>query len=205
MSGNDSTADSFADWVANLKNGDGEAQSKLFHRYFECMSRYSERRLTRASKRIAGGEDVALSAINSFINGVKADRFPKLQSDTDLWKLLVVISSRKAMRYNERQHAEKRGGGQVRGESVFMTPGDQSAQFALAEAAQAPEDFEQALEASAEELLARLDDESLKTIVLLKMQGLENDEVAKHLGCVPRTIRRKLELIRSCWEGSDEG
>ena len=50
-------------------------------------------------------------------------------------------------------------------------------------------------------LLDSLDDETLKTIVLDKMEGFSNEEIARKLGCVRRTIDRKLARIRDQWKG----
>jgi DNA-directed RNA polymerase specialized sigma24 family protein len=49
-------------------------------------------------------------------------------------------------------------------------------------------------------LLARLDDETLRSLVVWKMEGYTNEEIASKLGCVTRTIERKLRLIREIWE-----
>jgi DNA invertase Pin-like site-specific DNA recombinase len=44
-------------------------------------------------------------------------------------------------------------------------------------------------------LLDRLNDETLKRIAVLKMQGSTIDEIADELGCARRTVNRKLDLI----------
>ncbi len=53
-------------------------------------------------------------------------------------------------------------------------------------------------------LLGRLRDDSLRAVAVLRMEGCTNDEVALRLGCSPRTIARKIELIRRSWLGEDE-
>ena len=45
-------------------------------------------------------------------------------------------------------------------------------------------------------LLDSLGDETLRTVALLKMEGRSHAEIAKKLGCVPRTVERKLRSIR---------
>ena len=49
-------------------------------------------------------------------------------------------------------------------------------------------------------LLDRLGDEGLRAVALAKMEGYTNEEVAARLGCVPRTVERKLRMIRKAWE-----
>ena len=50
-----------------------------------------------------------------------------------------------------------------------------------------------------QELLARLGNLELRSIAVWKMEGYSNEEVAAKLGCVPRTVERKLGLIRTLW------
>jgi DNA-directed RNA polymerase specialized sigma24 family protein len=49
-------------------------------------------------------------------------------------------------------------------------------------------------------LLGRLGDPELESVALLKMEGYTVEEIAERLGCVSRTIKRKLRLIRGVWE-----
>ena len=53
-------------------------------------------------------------------------------------------------------------------------------------------------------LLDLLQDEDLRSIALLKMEGYTNEEIAKRLQCVPRTVERKLERIREKWSQESE-
>ena len=53
-------------------------------------------------------------------------------------------------------------------------------------------------------LLDRLDDEELKKVALYKMEGYSNEEIARAMDCVVRTIERKLARIREKWE-SEQG
>ena len=49
-------------------------------------------------------------------------------------------------------------------------------------------------------LLDTLPDEQLKSITIWKMQGYSPEEIAEKLGCVRRTVNRRLALIRTLWE-----
>jgi DNA-directed RNA polymerase specialized sigma24 family protein len=46
-------------------------------------------------------------------------------------------------------------------------------------------------------LLAHLQDPKLRAVAVWKMEGYTIEEIAAKLGCVPRTIERKLATIRS--------
>jgi DNA-directed RNA polymerase specialized sigma24 family protein len=49
-------------------------------------------------------------------------------------------------------------------------------------------------------LVGQLRDPELEQVALLKMDGYSLEEIAARLGCVPRTVRRRLQLIRHIWE-----
>jgi len=50
-----------------------------------------------------------------------------------------------------------------------------------------------------EHLLSKLDDERLRRIAVMKLDGLTNDEIAERLQCATRTVQRKMDLIRDQW------
>jgi RNA polymerase sigma factor (sigma-70 family) len=55
---------------------------------------------------------------------------------------------------------------------------------------------------AAEELRRLLDllgDRNLEALAVMKMEGRKNSEIADRQGCSPRTIERRLELVRKKW------
>ena len=50
-----------------------------------------------------------------------------------------------------------------------------------------------------ERLLASLDSDDLRQVAILKMEGFTNAEIAERLDCAPRTVDRRLQLIRDLW------
>ena len=55
------------------------------------------------------------------------------------------------------------------------------------------------------DLFARLGDPLLERIFLLKLAGYDHAEIARELGCVRRTVQRKLLVIRELWEAGEGG
>src|SRR5689334_22900261 len=100
---------SVANWLVLLKEGDSAAAQALWERYFPRMVALARKRLQGARRREADEEDVALSAFDSFWRGAREGRFPHLTDRDDLWRLLVVITARKALDLLERQGRKKRG------------------------------------------------------------------------------------------------
>jgi DNA-directed RNA polymerase specialized sigma24 family protein len=104
---------------------------------------------------------------------------------------------RKAINLANYQGRKSRGGGRVNS----LTDLDLAGAEAIFGAEPSPELAAQMTE-ECQRLLARLPDESLRTVALWKMEGYTNTEIAARLGCVPQTVERKLRAIRTVW--SDE-
>jgi DNA-directed RNA polymerase specialized sigma24 family protein len=195
-----SDQDHITQWIDGLKAGDQESARKLWEGYFHKLVRLVERKLPAQARRTFDEEDVALSAFKSFCFGVAEERFPDLSDRGNLWAVLVVIATRKVQAYVSTQNRLKRGGGQVRGDSVFLgQEAEELAGFdALAGREPTPAFLVQAGEAC-EQLLAVLGDDTLRTIAVLKMQGFTIDEIAAQVGCTKRAVERRLEIIRRTW------
>jgi DNA-directed RNA polymerase specialized sigma24 family protein len=121
-----------------------------------------------------------------------------------LWALLVTITLRKARNAANRHRAAGRdcrreqeaaprdeagcpGWALERMEASGPTP---------AEAAVLAEELERRLESLADPLLRR--------VALRRLEGHTNGEIAAEIGCVERTVERKLERIRDRWTGGDD-
>src|SRR5262245_55978508 len=112
-----SSEGSVSRWVTALKGGDPAAAQPLWERYHRQLVALARQRLQAARRRAADEEDVVQSAFHSFFDGVARGRFPQLDDRDNLWRLLVVITARKALDQLARDHAKRRGGGTVQGES----------------------------------------------------------------------------------------
>ena len=192
--------DVIAEWLERLRDGDARAADVIWDEYFSRLVRLAERRMRSLRRRSLGEEDVALSAMKSFLLGAQQGKYPDVKDGVDLWKLLVVMTARKIVAHQRRNNAQKRGGGRLRGESVFFNADDTS-RGGMNEVLGSQPSPELATEFAEtfEDMLDRLDDQILKTIVVEKLEGFTNREIAQHLDCTERTIERKLERIRVSW------
>jgi DNA-directed RNA polymerase specialized sigma24 family protein len=175
---------------------------EIWTRYFHRLAALARGKVRERTRRVTDEEDVALSAFDSFFRGVEQGRFPQLNDHDDLWQVLMVLTERKAIDAIRRQTAEKRGGGEVRGESVFLKPDGTADHQGLEKAADSEPSPELVVQFAEEclAMLSRLQDAELQEVALLKMEGYTNDEIAQKLGRVTRSIERKLQTIRKIWE-----
>lgn len=188
-------------WIRQLGEGDEGAAQNIWNRYYAQLVSLARRKLRSDHRRMADEEDVALSAFNSFYQGVAAGRFPKLDDRQDLWKLLVTITARKAISYARHEQRQKRGGGRVRGESVLLgadSSGHAGDIDAVVGAEPTPE-FAALVAEECRRLLDCLDSEPLRQIAMMKLEGYNNSEIAEKLDCARETVQRKLLRIRQLW------
>jgi DNA-directed RNA polymerase specialized sigma24 family protein len=189
---------SISRFLDGLKAGDSAAADALWQRYCGQLIRLARRQLPSPARRVADEEDVALSAFNSLCLGARRNRFPALSDRDSLWRLLVFITRQKSADLIAHTKRLKRGGGKVRGHSALVGKNESASAGS----------FDQFVDQSPgpatlniwveqyKRLLDRLDDEKLKQIAELSVQGHTIEEIAKKLGLARSTIHRKLGLIR---------
>lgn len=196
-----SSENSVSHWIEGLKQGDPQAAQPLWEKYFQQMVNLARGRLRGLPRRMADEEDVALSAFDSFCRGVERGNFPRLDDRNDLWQVLVMITARKASDLVQHERRQKRGGGLVRGESVFGPREDQGG-GGLQEVvgAEPTPEFAVQVAEEMEKMLELLGDETLRKIALWKLENCTHQEIASRLGVSEETIRRKLHRIKRILE-----
>jgi DNA-directed RNA polymerase specialized sigma24 family protein len=188
-------------WLDQAQAGDTEAAQQLWQRYFDRLVRLARGKLRGSPRGMADEEDVALSAFDSFYQGVEQGRFPRLCDRDNLWSLLVVITARKAGKVKRDASRQKRSGTRAGDEA-----GSDRDNLKLDEVIgrePSPEFAAQVAE-ECQRLLASLKDDVARAVALCKMEGYTNEEIAQKLDCAARTVERKLSVIRGRWEKESE-
>jgi DNA-directed RNA polymerase specialized sigma24 family protein len=193
--------DSVTQWLSALADGDADAAQKLWERYFASLMRLAEARLPPQARRASDEEDVALSALNSFFQGIKRRRFPQLHDRHDLWRLLLVITARKAQAHVRHQTRLKRGAGRILGESALAGgPGPPGIEQIIG--TEPTPELVSCMMEDYGRLLNQLGDNTLRQVALLKVEGFTVEEIAQRLGCARRSVERRLRLIRKTWSAA---
>ena len=199
-------ADELVQLLDKVRQGDDDAIGMLWQDYFQQLVRIASKRLPANLRRTGDEEDIALSAFHSFIAGIRKDRFPDLSGPDNLWGLLITLTGRKVHAHLRHQTRQKRGGGAVRGESIFIDE-DGAARGGgiggvMGEHQSA--DVRAELAEACDGLLDQLPDEQLKQIAILRMDGFLVDEIAQRLELSKRAVERRLQLIRKTWTENAE-
>lgn len=178
-------------WLGQLKAGDPAAAGPLWERYFPKLVALARARLAGFPCRAADEEDVALSAFDSFCRDAASGRLPRLDDRDDLWRVLLLVTGQKALDLVRRETAAKRGG----------KSGAEAFGVAVLAGAEPTPEFAALVADEFRRLIGLLPDADLRALAVWKMEGWSNDEVAERWGCVPRTVERRLKVIRSLWAG----
>lgn len=192
-------------WIWQLKAGNYEAAQRLWERYYLRLVALARKKLQASPRRVEDEEDEALSDFDSFCLAAAAGRLPRLDDRNDLWRFLIMITARKAF-VVKHQNRQQCGG------EAFVAPDYQNGQDSSpnhdgleqivgpaptpAFAAQVSEEYQR--------LLDLLNDLELRNVAVWKMEGHTTEDIARMLGCVPRTVERKLRVIRSLWNGEGQ-
>lgn len=180
-------------WLVQLQAGDPVAAEQLWQRYFQRLVGLARQRLRNAPRRVADEEDVALSAFDSFCRNAEQGRFPQLFDRDSLWRLLVVLTARKAAHQIRDEQRLKRGGGALQAaEEDSLLEQVLSREPSPAFAAEVAE--------QCQHLLQLLNDPELEAVARERMEGYSVEEIAGRLGFAARSIKRKLQMIRGIWE-----
>ncbi len=185
MASPNSADSSVTQWIAGLKEGKAESADRLWQRYFGRLVRLARKKLGAAPRRIADEEDVAAIVFRNLWQGAEEGRFPELRNRANLWPLLVVLTLRRVsdlLRYQKRRGCDDAPDELDRVISQEPTP-----------------EFEAMMIENMSRLIAMLDPVQ-RQVAQGKLEGRENADVARQLGCSERTVERKLQVIRRIWD-----
>jgi DNA-directed RNA polymerase specialized sigma24 family protein len=177
-------------WLGDLKTGGDAAAQHLWERYFQRLVHLARQKLQAARERraVEDEEDAALSAFDSFCRGVARGRFPRLTDRDDLWRILIVITVRKAYDQIARGNALARGGDKegVGGAGLDFVPGNEPTPEL---AAMVVDEYRR--------LRNALRDDALRQVLDLRLEGHKRREIADRMGLSHAAVARKLALIRN--------
>ena len=182
--------------IRMLKAGDRLAAQELWEAYFQKLIGLARARLSRVSTPIADAEDVALSAFDSFYRRAERGEFPRLEDRDDLWQLLFVLTVRKAINLVRYQGRQSRGSGRLVSLSDL-----EGLEADLVLSSEPSPEFAAEMVDECRRLLDLLPDATLRSVALWKLEGYSNGEIARRLGCVEKTVERKIRAIRDVWSG----
>lgn len=202
--------ESITAWIQQLKSGDAEAAQRLWENYFSRMVELARRKLSGTSRTVADEEDVALSAFNSFCLRAREGLFTSLTDRENLWPLLMVMTQNKSVDLIRHQNRRRRGGtgdASADADSHRRPVNEMADQLSDLLSREPNPEFAALMADELQQQLLQLDstgDPDLRKIAILKLEGCSTPEIATSIGCVRRSVERKLQVISAIWTANLE-
>jgi DNA-directed RNA polymerase specialized sigma24 family protein len=189
--------------IGRLKSGDAAAAQALWKAYLGRVIGLARAKFQGQPPALADEEDVAASAFASFFAAAEQDQFRQLRDREDLWQLLMLITSRKALDLIEREGRIKRGSGVRRvdreANQDSSRPDESEPDSGQAVDPTPSPDVQALVDEECRRLLDLLGEPQLRSIAVWKLEGYTDEEIARMLGRTVRTVQRKMQLIRAIW------
>ena len=182
-------------FLDQLRQGDPDAAEQVWLRSAPRILAIARKTLSHQPQRFTDSDDAAQSAFFSFWKRATRGDFAGDFNRENFWKLLTTITVRTALKHQQREKAQKRGGGRVYAESSLAGQGETPFRLDQALAQTPVHDFDMICE----DLLLQLDGD-LRSVALLKLTGHTHAETAELLDCSISSVERKLRLIRKAWQ-----
>jgi DNA-directed RNA polymerase specialized sigma24 family protein len=180
-------------WLGALQAGDAAAAQQLWERWFGRLTSLARARLQEMPA--AAEQEGALSAFESFYRHAQAGTVPQLADQDSLWRILLTVTARKAGHlFCDAGAATQTGGATALGPANEdnlldqLLSRDPTPEFA----AQITEEYRR--------FVGALANAELAAVALWCLEGDSVAEIAARLGYAPRSIKRKLQIVRGIWE-----
>lgn len=193
-------ADSITRMIRAVKSGDADALAPLWERYSQHLRRIARRVIFQSRLRAADEDDIVATTFQRLWRAAQRGQLDAVQGRESLSRLLSKMTTQGAIDLLRGEQRQCRGGGTVRGDSVFG--GDDSTGatgFASVPDDALPPDLVVMAEEETKALMRYLEDDQLASIAVARMEGFSNREIADLLECSSSTVERSVRLIRKKW------
>ncbi len=174
--------------LADFRNGDEKARQsaleQLFKTYCDRVILLADQRLTAKAKRVADGYDVLVSVFQILHQRATKGDFPEFNNRDEFLGILIRITRDRTIDRNRQLGNKKHGGDDVPEEVV-----DEYSPILE------DEDFLQL-----KDFVESVKDPSLQIVLVKRLMGFKNDEIAAELGIHESSVDRKVRKIRDLFE-----
>lgn len=177
------------DLLARFDQGEDSAAKEIVDAYYERLVGLARKRLGNLPPQVADEEGAVISALRSFFSAVQGGQIRQVDDEHDLWRLLAMITARKAIRQMRVYWKQSGEANRVTRDAELRS---------LVSTSPNPADEAMLLEECQTRLQA-LDDPTLEKIALMKLEGCNNQEIVDRLSIHIRSVQRKLKLIEAKW------
>lgn len=182
--------------LQKIREGDPHAISEFFNTYLERSVQLAKSQLEIGEARLIDEEVAAVSAIESLIIRVRGGDYADVNDHVSLWNLLALIIHRKLIKYRRRMYRPKRSPeNPIVG--VDDVTGDSSWGAGVSAVDQNPPAISSVIaEETLAQILKRLSDNEASSVLLLRLEGYSDVEIAEKLQHTRNWVQRRNKKIR---------
>lgn len=177
-------------WLSRARDDDEFAFEKLFGFYIGHLREFLRHRLTAQDRAEGFEEDLASESMAAIWEDLTAGRFGHVKDREEFWFAMMRVAMSRAMDRRRYLRRKKR---------LFKVIEAIETYFDFCVEPSADEDTFDFLEVW-EGFTKALPDDQYREIIQLKMDGLDVEAIAEMIDVVPRTIFRKLAIMKNRWE-----
>ena len=183
--------------LSELRRGDQVALERICDRYYDRLAAIAHRKLMGKPLRVVDEFAVANEALQEFYSRACRGEFDNVTTRGDLLPVLIRLTHDRVVDQVRRELAQKRGSGKTRGHSVFARRGKEpDGDFDAIRGALDSPSTRQIVADELRSVLAKLPDEAMRTIVLLRADGYTDQEIARELDISLATVERKRRRVK---------
>ena len=191
-----SDLDRFQACLQNVRQGDPHAIAELYNRYLDRSIRLAKSRLQVGEDHLIDDEQAAMSALESLIVRVRGGSYSDIKDHLKLWNLLACIINRKLIKYRRSMYGPTRSP-----EQPFIpvneVAGDSSNDYGINVVDQEPSPLSAAIaNDTLQQILDNLADPDARTVLLLRLEGYSDSEIADQLNHSRSWVARRTSAIR---------
>jgi len=183
-------ASEISHWLSKSRDGDEIAFSKLYGFYICQLRTYIRGNLSNQDRAEGFDEDLSNECMMNIWNGLRKGFFTNATNRDELWYAMMSVAKSRSLDRRRYLRRKKRDFG-IQSRLMLLLKGVAGADVASDEV-----DLMEVWGL----FTHSLPNDSYRQIVYLKMEGHDIDEIASRMDSVPRSIRRKLEIVRRRWE-----
>ncbi|MDB4370779.1 ECF-type sigma factor [Mariniblastus sp.] len=188
-------------WIEQVRQSDDEAIKRVWQHFADGLQEYARGKIHPKTRRVYDEQDAVQSMFLSLCQGLKADRYPDLQNRDNLWRLMLVMTGRKISKRHRFDRQLKRDNRRLLTDSYFVQNSqDRNSPNQYPPAAEPTPELLAEFADTSSALIEALGTDNLKDVALLRIEGLDDCEIASRLQCSRSTVQRRLVMIRKIWE-----
>lgn len=191
-----SDLDRLQDCLKRVRQGDPHAIAELYNRYLDRSVRLAKSRLRVGEDHLIDDEQAAMSALESLIIRVRGGSYSDIKDHLKLWNLLACIINRKLIKYRRSMYGPTRSP-----EQPFIPvneiDGDSSNNFGVNVVDHEPSPLSAVIaNDTLQQILDNLSDPDARSVLLLRLEGYSDSEIADQLNHSRSWVARRTSAIR---------